>query len=252
MEGAALSVTNAALAVIISVVGSSLLSLFGCYIFMRYRKARRRQKEEEQNVNAALDRAIVSYIVKEHPSPGGSGAPIDPRRRKSSSQRDSQDEQPSQRESACHDGESQSVAIHLQPEDGYREQVSPNLQGRDGYLDEVQEHEQQGPIGCAVTRDHDHGTRISNMPSSRQPRASEIRHDDARRVVSLRYPESAKSVYGDILAQPLEMVPTRGSSRIVDNPSLAVPASSSRRTVEASAVDRRRDSNWPLPKGGWI
>ncbi|KAK0637145.1 hypothetical protein B0T17DRAFT_613777 [Bombardia bombarda] len=61
----AMSVTRAAIAIVASIIGSSLLSLLGFYIFVCRRKARRKQAEEEQTVNDALDRAIVSYIVKE-------------------------------------------------------------------------------------------------------------------------------------------------------------------------------------------
>ncbi|KAK4169666.1 hypothetical protein QBC43DRAFT_351745 [Cladorrhinum sp. PSN259] len=59
-------------AVAASVVGSCLLSFVAVWLYMRKRKAKQRELEEENEVNAALDRAIVSYIVKEHPSPQGS------------------------------------------------------------------------------------------------------------------------------------------------------------------------------------
>ncbi|KAK3391277.1 hypothetical protein B0H63DRAFT_447326 [Podospora didyma] len=68
-----LTIIQTAVAVVASVIGSSLFSLLGFYLFIRHRKAQEKQQEEEQEavqeVNAALDRAIVSYIVKEHPSP---------------------------------------------------------------------------------------------------------------------------------------------------------------------------------------
>lgn len=64
-----ISTTIAAIAIAVSAVGSSLLSLLACYLFMRRCKAKQRKHQEETEVNAALDRAIVSYIVKELPSP---------------------------------------------------------------------------------------------------------------------------------------------------------------------------------------
>ncbi|KAK4652278.1 hypothetical protein QC762_609710 [Podospora pseudocomata] len=60
------------IAVAVSVVGSSLISLLVFFFFTRRRKAKQRAQEEENEMNAALDRAIVSYIVKELPSPQGS------------------------------------------------------------------------------------------------------------------------------------------------------------------------------------
>ncbi|KAK0701914.1 hypothetical protein B0T26DRAFT_757886 [Lasiosphaeria miniovina] len=65
----AVTVAQTAVAVVASVIGSSIFSLLGFYLFIRHRRAKLKQQEEEQEVNAALDRAIVSYIVKEHPSP---------------------------------------------------------------------------------------------------------------------------------------------------------------------------------------
>ncbi|KAK3353315.1 hypothetical protein B0T25DRAFT_208125 [Lasiosphaeria hispida] len=65
---AALSVTNAVIAIVVSVIGSSLLSLLGCYLFMRRHKKKQKLKEEELDVSLALDRAVVSYIAKEAPT----------------------------------------------------------------------------------------------------------------------------------------------------------------------------------------
>ena len=68
-----MSVAVVAGAVVASVVGSTLLSIVGFYLFTRHRNARRKKREEQRRqeeeviVNAALDRAIVSYIAKESP-----------------------------------------------------------------------------------------------------------------------------------------------------------------------------------------
>jgi len=60
----------AIVAIVVSGVGSSLLTLVFFWMFMRCHKARKRKQElDVKEVNEALDRAIVSYIVKENPSP---------------------------------------------------------------------------------------------------------------------------------------------------------------------------------------
>jgi hypothetical protein len=57
-------------AIVISGVGSSLLTLVFFWMFIRFRKARKcKQELDVKEVNEALDRAIVSYIIKENPSP---------------------------------------------------------------------------------------------------------------------------------------------------------------------------------------
>ncbi|KAK4199226.1 hypothetical protein QBC40DRAFT_85718 [Triangularia verruculosa] len=72
-DKSSVSPTIVGIAVAVSVVGSSLISLLVFFLIMRRRKAKQREQEEENEVNAALDRAIVSYIVKELPSPRGPG-----------------------------------------------------------------------------------------------------------------------------------------------------------------------------------
>ncbi|KAK4095953.1 hypothetical protein N658DRAFT_511623 [Parathielavia hyrcaniae] len=66
------------IAIVATAVGACLLSLLGFYLFSRRRKAKRRADEAEKEANAALDRAIVSYIVKDQPSPAGSAAQVPP------------------------------------------------------------------------------------------------------------------------------------------------------------------------------
>ncbi|KAK0744007.1 hypothetical protein B0T18DRAFT_431167 [Schizothecium vesticola] len=68
-----LSVTMVAVAIVASVVGSTFFSILGFYLFVFRRRKRQQKKHEEKHkedeldVNAALDRAIVSYIAKESP-----------------------------------------------------------------------------------------------------------------------------------------------------------------------------------------
>ena len=68
-----------AVAIVASIVGSTFFSILGFYLFVFRRRNKQRKKHEEKrkedelDVNAALDRAIVSYIAKESPglmSPG--------------------------------------------------------------------------------------------------------------------------------------------------------------------------------------
>ncbi|KAK0641348.1 hypothetical protein B0T16DRAFT_213878 [Cercophora newfieldiana] len=77
-ESNSVSVAVVAIAVVASIVGSTLLSILGFYIFVNRRGAKKKkadeqlleqqkQQEEEVHVSAALDRAIVSYIAKESP-----------------------------------------------------------------------------------------------------------------------------------------------------------------------------------------
>lgn len=73
-----ISVPIAIAAIVSTAVGTCLVSLLLYYLVIRHRKAKQRAHEEEKEVNAALDRAIVSYIVKELPSPQGSVAPAPP------------------------------------------------------------------------------------------------------------------------------------------------------------------------------
>lgn len=70
-----ISVPLAIIAIVVTAVGTCIVSLLGYYLFIRRRRAKHQAHEEEKEVNAALDRAIVSYIVKEHPSPQEEVAP---------------------------------------------------------------------------------------------------------------------------------------------------------------------------------
>ncbi|KAK4150149.1 hypothetical protein C8A00DRAFT_46379 [Chaetomidium leptoderma] len=77
-----ISVPLAIIAIVSTAAGTCLLSLLGYYLFHRRHRAKQRAHEEERqvkDVNAALDRAIVSYIAKEPPSSHGPSAPDGPR-----------------------------------------------------------------------------------------------------------------------------------------------------------------------------
>ncbi|KAK3323782.1 hypothetical protein B0T19DRAFT_443254 [Cercophora scortea] len=181
-QGAAISIANASIAVVASAVGSSLLSFLGVFLFARYRRAKRKRREEEQDLNAALDRAVVSYIVNElppscptneDPPPSGGGTAPDSR-----------------------------------------------------------------DIGTALP-----GTPRSRLSARASPIADALKYS-LRTVVSavptsITAPKGReKSVYGDILAQPLEAHPVTGTGVREKPGGITEPNS--------------RDSNWPLPRDGWL
>ncbi|KAK4448401.1 hypothetical protein QBC34DRAFT_426472 [Podospora aff. communis PSN243] len=84
-RSSSVSVAIVAIAIVASIVGSTLLSILAFWIFVKRHGAKKKQEEqqleqqkrqeEEVHVSAALDRAIVSYIAKESPptSPDSQG-----------------------------------------------------------------------------------------------------------------------------------------------------------------------------------
>ena len=230
-----MSISQAIVAVVAAVIGSSLLSLLGFYAFLRYRKAKRKREEEEQNVNDALDRAIVSYIVKEHPgSANATGSPGQGQQMHQQMQERLQDsEPPSPPRSESQPGPGPEPEPSIGP--------SPAPAPSTGTRQE---------IGYALTRDQSLRTpRTPKTPSRLHTIVETPTPGNVRRQVSIRSPESTQhSVYGDILARPLEIVPTNSTAR-----SWARPVEEPRGAEEPRRIEeQRRDSNWPLPKSGWI
>ncbi|KAK3294542.1 uncharacterized protein B0H64DRAFT_189809 [Chaetomium fimeti] len=69
------------IAIVVTAVGTCLLSLLGYYLFTIWRRrVKQRAHEEEKDGNAALDRAIVSYTGKEQSNPPGLSAPEGPQK----------------------------------------------------------------------------------------------------------------------------------------------------------------------------
>ncbi|KAK3486063.1 uncharacterized protein B0T23DRAFT_244996 [Neurospora hispaniola] len=205
VQGAASSVNRAAIAVVVAIIGSSVLSLAGFYLFVRYRKRKQKQKEEDQNVSDALDRAIVSYIVNDQASPTKSGDPFSPT--------------------------GPPGPIHLEtiqeahtPSPTQGPQPPPVRRPSQAYLPsptpwtpqfEPSADMSQGKMGQAVGRKYSTSSDIflpSPGPPPTIPLPTPPTTQDIRRNISTRYaPECSKSVYGDILARPLETVPTNTS-----------------------------------------
>jgi hypothetical protein len=78
--GTQISVPILIIAIVATAVGTCLVTLLGCYLFTRCRKARHREHHEAKEASAALDRAIVSYTSKDQPSVPGSTAQVGPPR----------------------------------------------------------------------------------------------------------------------------------------------------------------------------
>ncbi|WPJ61767.1 hypothetical protein SMAC4_00775 [Sordaria macrospora] len=203
VQGAALSVNRAAIAVVVAIIGSSLLSLAGFYLFVRYRKRKQKKKEEEQNVSDALDRAIVSYIVKDQTSPtSNDGDPSSPTGPPETIHLETIEEvntpppdmgplpPPVRRPSQAYRPSQTPQTPQFEPPAG----ISPRQ------------------IGQAVSKDYSIDTLPSPGPPPTIPLPTPPATKDIRRNISIRHaPESRDSVYGDILARPLTTVTTNSS-----------------------------------------
>ncbi|KAK4032288.1 hypothetical protein C8A01DRAFT_20627 [Parachaetomium inaequale] len=179
--GQQISVPIAIAAIVATAVGTCLLSLLGYYLFTRRRKAKHREHEEEKEVNAALDRAIVSYIVKELPSPHGSAAPPPDRPQQS---------QPPPAMTTAVDAKMDSA------EDGGLVVHSPQPP--------LQEEPRTTPTADqrqSLPRSETSMTGTSTTGTSRP----------LRQTASSHFIDSAERVYASILASPLERLKTRSS-----------------------------------------
>ena len=170
-----LSTTVAAIAIAVSGVGSSLVSLLAVWLFMRRRRAKQRANEEEKEVNAALDRAIVSYIVKEQ----------DP---------------------SSQDGQSPGQDRLNPREPTMTNALGPNPPAPEGDRPAGPRRVRTEPPAAAEEpRDFIRRTQSS--------RTTERTREINRRTASSCFTDDAQQVYGDILARPLESVASRPSSR---------------------------------------
>ncbi|KAL2127525.1 hypothetical protein VTI74DRAFT_10590 [Chaetomium olivicolor] len=209
-----------ALTLSVSIIASSLLTLLAVYLYLlhrrlRIRRLRRRAHREERAVNAALDRAIVSYIAKEskeqakYPKESGQGPA-------------QQDQAPTQQDQAGPPDVEETVttaagAIALDTE---KEDLDTPCQ-------------QQGelPTPSADRRQ----SILRKTDSSVTDTASLL-----RKTASSHFMDSAEKIYADILANPLESGPPPAQSAEVTprRPPEVVPA-------------RRDDIGWPLTKEGY-
>lgn len=230
-----MSVTRAAVAIVVSIVVAALCSILGFYLFIRYRRARRKQQQEEGgeekapeksdqhpaelhgprprhdhdidhefSATEALARAVVSYIEKEQmPCP----------------------ETPATPAIAPTPATPATTTSPHSPSDSERRKIGFAVGGEVDDPLWIQQHPPPShpPPPTPV--------RLANKETS----------EIVRRTPSHRRAQSDQSIYGEIITHPLECVPTNESE----------PRPSEDEGCRPER-DERRDSNWPLPKAGWL
>jgi hypothetical protein len=212
--GKQISVPIAIAAIVATAVGTCLLSLLGYYLLTRRRKAKRREHEEEKEVNAALDRAIVSYIAKEAPSPHGSATPAPDGPQQSQSQPAMTAAVGAKMDRAPDGG----LAVVNSPQPAHEEPPTPAATDQ----------------RRSLRRSETSVTGTSMMTGTSTTGTSRL----LRRTASSHLLDSAERVYASILASPLERLKTRSSPRHEEEP---VP------------VAARDDVGWPLPtRDSWL
>lgn len=234
-----MSVAVVAGAVVASIVGSTLLSVLGFYVFVlrrrtkqQEREEKKKQEEEEQaekkrqedevHVNAALDRAIVSYIAKESPSSI------------------SADQQIIGQAATSEDaglGEQRPRQQYLSPPPTHAHRPRPSVAAY------------WSPPPQSPLREIDYSAITSPPPGPPPtgplpqipPRASHARKHSRKKSATRSSPDNSDTsdVYTEILTSPLERTATRNSQSRDDQ--ITWPQS-----------PRRRDSNWPLTGRTWV
>lgn len=218
MAAKEISVTIAAIAIAVSGVGSALLAVLIFYLIMRRRKAqqheKQQQQEEETEGNAALDRAIVSYIVKELPSPRDPLAP-----------------------DAAQSLEQSMTNLMAAPET----QTNPSEPGGPPRSPRARPQTQPSPQPQTQPPTPAEEPREFIRRTQSAPRASH------RRTASSHVTDSAGQVYADILAKPLE------NAIAAPPPSLQPPPPPRpRRSGQFAPEERKDDIGWPLVKNSWM
>lgn len=327
-EGAAMSITRASVAIVVSIIVSALCSIMGFYLFLRYRRARKKRQREEGredgrggkgvpktndrldehhehpareqegdlSATEALARAVVSYIEKEQmPTPVTPvlmGGPVHPASRLSPQPRHPPTPltplTPTTSATPARNADIQSPARPVspgklllptryempKPEEknptpkafGPRESQCENIGfAVGGEVDDplwVQQHPPPNhpPPPTPLRPPSGHHRKTSSASSARSNQTLRRTPSNPRQVPQplprqtqqvqqeARPQDSVRNIYGEIITHPLETVTTNESSI------------SRRLGVDADAADRqpprerdeRRDSNWPLPKAGWL
>ncbi|KAK4227169.1 hypothetical protein QBC38DRAFT_200155 [Podospora fimiseda] len=269
-------------AVAASVVGSSLLSFIAVWLYLRKRKAKQRELEEENEVNAALDRAIVSYIVKEHPSPQGS-AGYGTSGNNQMREHPPGDEKPEDLEpiplsplspqSPPLSGNSgQALISDAFPELETERPPIPTPSPRSGppprpprpaplsLLPQddappsprtrlpAKAHKSSKSLGSAASSTnasfYDHSTASSSTGVSRA---------FSRQTASSHFMDEAEKVYGDILTSPLEINSPPPQTRTRTRPRRNTePSERSAPMDMVQEQERREDVGWPLTKQPWV
>ncbi|KAK0620127.1 hypothetical protein B0T14DRAFT_496723 [Immersiella caudata] len=265
------SVAIVAIAIVASIVGSTLLSILGFWIFVKRRGAKKKQEEqqleqqkcqdEEVHVSAALDRAIVSYIAKESP-------PTSP---------DSQGLGPSPTIEGVLSNEPLPMFFAPPPRSVHRPLPPPHLSASLA----PSKSPSHGPIYRTHTRSHSTGSILTSPPRGSQPPSRHIRTHSApkspprislqtagnaiprpsppgppptgplpqlpsttyvhRKPSRKKVIEDEEQTYGAIITRPLTN--TSAPSPVCDKAPMPPTAEGEYDTASRS---ERRDPNWPL------
>jgi hypothetical protein len=166
-----ISMSVTIIAIVVTAVGTCLLSLLGYFLFTHRHRRKQRANEEEKHVNAALDRAIVSYIAKEDPRAQAPSAP--------------------ERQGPSPLAMTTAVDANMSGGEGNAAVDSPTLPASC-----------PGPRTPSVDR---RGSLWSSDTSVADPSRA------LRRTTSSHFMDSAERVYANILASPLEQIRARSS-----------------------------------------
>ncbi|KAK1836846.1 hypothetical protein QBC39DRAFT_59861 [Podospora conica] len=249
-----ISVTMVAVAIVASVVGSTFFSILGFYLFV-FRRRKRQQKEheakckeDELDVNAALDRAIVSYIAKESPgmmSPGtqkmgqammmddmvASGPPPTPFLTVPPAYRGHRP-----RPSLPSNGSPRMVSAATMPGHTRHGSIPPQISDLSGFV---------SPPGRVPPGPPPTIPLPEIPPTPRTPRTPRLPAKTFKRTPSRTSPDSAERIYAQILTQPLQPTPT--VSPTTPTPPLEDGPAEAKREGES-----KNDANWPLGGNGWL
>jgi hypothetical protein len=251
-----------AVAIVASVVGSTFFSILGFYLFVFRRRKRQQKKHEEKrkedelDVNAALDRAIVSYIAKESPglmSPGtqkmgqammmddmvASGLPRVP----SGPPRTSflavppayRGHRP--RPSLPSNGSPRIASAATMPGHTRHGSIPPQVPDLSGFV---------SPPGRTLPGPPPTIPLPEIPPALRTPRTPRLPAKTFKRTPSRTSPDSAERIYTQILTQPLQPTPTVSPTTPTPLLDREGPAEGGREKEPKS------ESTGPLGSNGWL
>ncbi len=249
------SLTILIIPIVSTAVGTCLVSLLACYLVTRRHRAKQQAHDEEKQVNDALDRAIVSYIVKELPSPHGSRAtqtlgqeePIEGPQLPEPAMTTAVDAnlqnlEPSPPQPPSPPAMTPAVLPNLDHSEPYCPQDSPQYRLSAPFQpDHPYQHATQFPFP------YEPPTPTGDQCQLLQRTTSEVTElytpRSGRRTASSHFMDSSERVYADILARPLEHVMAWSQPRVSE----PVPE------PEPEPAPRD-DVGWPLTsrERGWV
>lgn len=251
-----------AVAIVASVVGSTFFSILGLYLFVfrrrnkQQKKHEEKRKEDELDVNAALDRAIVSYIAKESPgliSPGtqkmGQAMMMDdmvasgPPRTPSGPPRMSfltvppayRGHRP--RPSLPSNGSPRMASAATMPGHTRHSSIPPQLSDLSGFI---------SPPGRTPPGPPPTIPLPEIPPTPRTPRTPRLPAKTFKRTTSRTSPDSAERIYTQILTQPLQPMPMVSPT----TPTLMLDREGP--TEGGREKESKKESVKPLSSNGWL